>query len=162
MGKIWKFWSLVEEESTRWHAAAAHLFWGSCSAAAVCAPLVAAKDALLKCLASFFVVVLPASCSSYSIFSLLIKKQKPSLDDLNGAASAEIQYVLYFWAPPSYRIWSVCLGRVDQLRTDTRALCAVLYIRIIRENRGATDTYILVITRTRKLNACSACQLSGN
>lgn len=161
MGKIWKFWSLVEEESTRWHAAAAHLFWGSCSAAAVCAPLVAAKDALLKCLASFFVVVLPASSSS-SKFSLLIKKQKPSLDDLNGAASAEIQSVLYFWAPPSYRIWSVCLGRVDQLRTDTRALCAVLYIRIIGENRGATDTYILVITRTRKLNACSACQLSGN
>lgn len=39
-----------------------------------------------------FVVVLPAS----SLFSLLIKKQKPSLDDLNGAASAEIQSVLYF------------------------------------------------------------------
>lgn len=70
-----------------------HICFG---AAAVCAPLVAAKDALLKCLASFFVVVLPASSSSSSIFSLLIKKQKPSLDDLNGAASAEIQSVLYF------------------------------------------------------------------
>lgn len=40
----------------------------------------------------FVFVVLPAA----ALFSLLIKKQKPSLDDLNGAASAEIQSVLYF------------------------------------------------------------------
>lgn len=83
-------------------AAVAHLFWGSCRAA--CAPLGACYCKgcwMLPCLnvwlrfclfSARFVVVLPAS----SLFSLLIKKQKPSLDDLNGAASAEIQSVLYF------------------------------------------------------------------
>lgn len=112
-----------------------------------------------------FVVVLPAS----SLFSLLIKKQKPSLDDLNGAASAEIQSVLYFWALLPQHIRSLNLaGCISYALTHTDAhidahvLSAAAYGIAWQDYGGKLSNRFPVIARTRKLNACSACQLSGN